>query len=623
MPLPLTSLTLRARLILLGALAGGALLILAVITVLLMTGIRSQTTSSSAKLAQGQTLSQAYESWITNDDQNNMYVALLALREPSTQRLAQSTWSAAVAAYEDAHRQLAKLQGELRNSGELALLASTESALTSYNSFSLRVRQAAQAGDVAQAVRIQAVGNAAVSSALVTRFTNLRTAFDRTAAGAAANVKSSAGSGITIVLIIVAIMLPLLAMFVFLAVRSILSGVRHVAERVVSLAEAMDNQIKGGLSALARGDFTVHLSAQTATAKVTRADELGDIMRKTEGMRDTILECYEHYNESIEKLRETIRQISDTALSVDGTSKEMATSSEESGKATGEIAEAIEHVAQGAERQVSIIETARRAAEEVAAAVTESAEQAEQAAEVAGRARETARQGVAAAEQADTAMRSVRDSSANVTDAIRELAQKSEQIGEIVRTITGIAEQTNLLALNAAIEAARAGEQGRGFAVVAEEVRKLAEESEQAAAQISGLIGAIQTETAAAVGVVEDGAQTTADGASVVEQARNAFVSLGEAVEDMSGRVEQIAAAAEQISASATMMRENILEAAAVAEESSAATQEVSASTEQTSAASEEVAAGAAEMAGNADTLRALVSGFQLGSSTTGSERSR
>jgi methyl-accepting chemotaxis protein len=82
-----------------------------------------------------------------------------------------------------------------------------------------------------------------------------------------------------------------------------------------------------------------------------------------------------------------------------------------------------------------------------------------------------------------------------VTGAIGELAAKSEQIGAIVATITAIAEQTNLLALNAAIEAARAGEQGRGFAVVAEEVRKLAEESQRAAAEISTLIGAIQVET--------------------------------------------------------------------------------------------------------------------------------
>jgi methyl-accepting chemotaxis protein len=307
-----------------------------------------------------------------------------------------------------------------------------------------------------------------------------------------------------------------------------------------------------------------------------------------------------------------VGEVAQAAGVVGSASEQMSSTSVEAGRATGEIAHAISDVAQGAERQVSLVATAGQAADEVADAVRRSAEQAEQTAEVAARAREIVTHGVAAADEANQAMGSVRDSSQDVTAAIKELAAKSEQIGAIVQTITGIAEQTNLLALNAAIEAARAGEQGRGFAVVAEEVRKLAEESQQAAHEISTLIGAIQGETTKVVGVVETGARRTEDGAGVVERTREAFLSIGEAVDDMASRVERIAGAAQEITAAAGTMRETIGEVASVAEQSSASTEEVSASTEETSASAEQIAASAHELSGNASVLSQLVSQFKI-----------
>ena len=114
-------------------------------------------------------------------------------------------------------------------------------------------------------------------------------------------------------------------------------------------------------------------------------------------------------------------------------------------------------------------------------------------------------------------------SSAKVVD---DLGKRSDEIGQIVETISGIAGQTNLLALNAAIEAARAGEQGRGFAVVAEEVRKLAEQSAEAATSIANLIASIQADTASAVESIDKGNQGVAEGTRSVIETGTAFADI-------------------------------------------------------------------------------------------------
>ncbi len=430
---------------------------------------------------------------------------------------------------------------------------------------------------------------------------------------------STYSSARTLGIVLLAIAIAVGMGIAFMVSRQIRRGVVASLERLRIVSDMGAKRLNGGLTKLADGDVTETFEITTNTLTGFPGDEIGDIQRGIEDVTDNLRQAFLSYNKATERLRGMIGDVTQTAHSVSASSQQMAATSEESGRATGEIAQAVGDIAQGAERQVQIIEQARHAADEVVRAVNEVADHAARTAEVTHEARDVAQQGAGAADQATEAMGSVRDSSQEVSDAIRELASKSEQIGQIVQTITGIAEQTNLLALNAAIEAARAGEQGRGFAVVAEEVRKLAEEAQSAAEQISKLIGTIQAETSHAVEVVEAGAQRTDHGVAVVEQTREAFLKIGSSVNDMATRVEQIAAAAHEITASTATMQESISEAAAVAEQSSASTQEVSASTEQTSASSEEVAATATEMATNAENLRRLVAHFQINLDADGS----
>ena len=314
----------------------------------------------------------------------------------------------------------------------------------------------------------------------------------------------------------------------------------------------------------------------------------------------------------MDDVRQIVGEVTQAAATVSASSQEMASTSQEAGRAVGEIAGAIGEIAQGADRQVAMAGAAQRSAQDAATAARESSGSADEAARVAEEARVIAREGVDAAESATGAMTTVRSSSAEVSGAIGELARRSQAIGRIVETITGIAEQTNLLALNAAIEAARAGEQGRGFAVVAEEVRKLAEESQGAAGEIAGLIGTIQSETDRVVVLVEDGAQRSEQGATTVEQTREAFLRIGSAVEDMGERIAGMAAAARAISEGSEQMQREIGGVATVAEQSAAATEQVSASTEQTSASTQEIAASADALARTAEELERMIGRFRL-----------
>lgn len=364
----------------------------------------------------------------------------------------------------------------------------------------------------------------------------------------------------------------------------------------------------------------VHLFAKRIAAPIQKLSAFANLIANGDlsntdadiHSHDEIGELAASFKTMAENLRSLIRHVTNSAQQVSNSADDLTANSEQSAQAANQVAGAITDVAQGAEQQLNAVKETTAVVQKMTDNIQQIAANANRVADKTSQTVGMANEGGDSADKAVTQMAKVEQTVNNSAQVVAKLGESSKEIGQIVDTIAGIAGQTNLLALNAAIEAARAGEQGRGFAVVAEEVRKLAEQSQEATRKIASLIGEIQGDTSKAVDAMTEGTGEVQLGREAVNTSGKAFRAIVAQITQVSDEVKEISAAIQQMASGSEQIVLSIKEIDELSKKATGEAQSVSAATEEQSASMEEIAASSQHLAVMAQELQAEVGKFHI-----------
>ena len=333
--------------------------------------------------------------------------------------------------------------------------------------------------------------------------------------------------------------------------------------------------------------FITRIIVGPLTASVTTLNRLAD--------GDLTVEVESHSKDEIGQLMSAMKHMAtslrEIMTNIMGGTNQLATAAEE-------LAAVTEDTSSGVNELMAETEQVATAMNEMSATVSEVSSNASLAASSTEEGRKVAADGRAIVMQTIDAINTLADNVTRSTEVINNLKQESNNIGTVLDVISGIAEQTNLLALNAAIEAARAGEQGRGFAVVADEVRTLAQRTQQSTDEIQSMITSLQNGANEAVGVMNTSQEQTHHTVAQAGQAGQALDEIMHLVEQIADMTTQIASAAEEQSATSGAVSESM--------------NNISQVTERSAAGANQLAASSSELAQLGEHLRDQVARFKV-----------
>lgn len=264
-----------------------------------------------------------------------------------------------------------------------------------------------------------------------------------------------------------------------------------------------------------------------------------------------MMECKDEYGDVARELEKTRVHLQDIIKTQVTTSQELATLTEIMTLSMSETKES-------SQEEFQEIDQLATAMSEMTSTVQTVADHAHNASQLTEQASGQAETGQRFVQGTVTKMSELSNDISASAQAVNQVEERVESIGSVVGTIQGISEQTNLLALNAAIEAARAGEAGRGFAVVADEVRNLAQRTQQATVEIQEMISHLQSSANSAVELMEKSVVEAADGVELVTNAGSELDGIVSQVNQINDMNFQIATAAGQQSSVAEEMNQNL-----------------------------------------------------------------
>ncbi|MFJ8236761.1 methyl-accepting chemotaxis protein [Ureibacillus sp. NPDC094379] len=389
-----------------------------------------------------------------------------------------------------------------------------------------------------------------------------------------ANEAASKTLFLNILIVIVALIIG--AGFVYIIIRSIVRPLRILNEKTTLISE---------------GDLTVKVD-------LSSKDEVGQLGNSFNIMRDNLSALIQQVNVSVQSVRES-------SLSLSESSNQTIAASEQASQAVQDVALSTDHQLKGNEQNAFVME-------EMTHSVVEIADNSIEVARLSDQAMKTANEGNTVVQNTVSQMHSINDSMTQSDQMINSLSTRIQEIGTILDVINDIANQTNLLALNAAIEAARAGEHGKGFAVVAQEVRKLAESSQQSTEQINNLIEGIQQDTLNSVSLMKNAITNVKKGLELTDDTSAKFKEIYNGLKEISPKINGISTTSQDIAASVEETSATAVSLADLARNNASSAEEAAASTEEIYASMEEMGASAQTLEQMADELQTIINKFKI-----------